>query len=216
MFCHHCGASNPDNASFCSACGKRVAVPLTQTSAVVPPIETYAAASPIELPRTSAPVAHGTQTIERASVRAPRPWGVTILSVLAFVTTVATVSIGMAVSSIAAGASAQSAIPLMRLLMQIFPVLALGEQEMVSQASEVATAMFLTAVICAALSYGLWKLRTWGRILAIVSSALLSLHAAAMILDSSGIFLWHVFALGINIWIITYLLKPRVKRTFGA
>jgi uncharacterized membrane protein (DUF2068 family) len=122
----------------------------------------------------------------------------------------------MAVFSIAAGASAESAIPLMRLLMQLFPVLALGEQEMVSQASEMATAMFLIAAICAVLSYGLWKLRKWGRILAIVSSALLSLHAAAMILASSGILLWHVFALGINIWIITYLLKPRVKQAFRA
>jgi uncharacterized membrane protein (DUF2068 family) len=93
-------------------------------------------------------------------------------------------------------------------------VLALGEQEMVSQASAVATTMFLIAAICAALSYGLWKTRKWGRILAIVCGVLLTLHAAAMILTSSGIFLWHLFALGINIWIITYLLKPRVKQAF--
>jgi uncharacterized membrane protein (DUF2068 family) len=125
-----------------------------------------------------------------------------------------TVAIGMAVLSIAASASAEGAIPQMRLLMRLFPVLALGEQEMVSQASAAATAMFLIAAICALLSYGLWRLRKWGRILAIVCSALLSLHAAAMILTSSGIFLWHLFALGINIWIITYLLKPRVKQTF--
>ena len=30
MFCTQCGASNPDNASFCSACGKPMAVPPTQ------------------------------------------------------------------------------------------------------------------------------------------------------------------------------------------
>jgi len=139
---------------------------------------------------------------------------VTLLTLLAFVTTIATVSIGMAVSSVAAGASAQSAIPLMRLLMQLFPLLAEGQQEMVDQASAAATAMFVIAAISAVLSYGLWRLRKWGRILAIVCSALLSLHAAATILASSGIFLWHVFALGINIWIITYLLKPRVKQAF--
>jgi uncharacterized membrane protein (DUF2068 family) len=215
MFCTHCGASNPDHASFCSACGKRIAVLPTQTSAVAPPTEAYSAAPNIELPRTPARVADGMQTDERA-LRAPRPPGVTILAVLAFLAFVSTGSLGMVAFSYGASASAAGDIPLMRLLMQLFPVLALGEQEMVSQASEVTTAMLTIAAICAVLSYGLWKLRKWGRILAIVASALLSLHAAAMILASSGIFLWHVFALGINIWIITYLLKPRVKRTFHA
>jgi len=74
--------------------------------------------------------------------------------------------------------------------------------------------MFLIAAICAALGYGLWKIRKWARILAIGTSALLALQAAAMIIGSSGAVVWHLFALGINIWIITYLLKPRVKQTF--
>jgi hypothetical protein len=213
MFCHQCGVSNPADASFCGACGTRVAVPLTQTSAVASPPEGYSAAPNIELPQTHARVVYGAQTGEGAN-RGPRPRGVTILAVLAFVTMIPTVAIGMAVFSIAAGASAEGAIPQMRLLMRFFPVLALGEQEMVSQASAVATTMFLIAAICAALSYGLWKTRKWGRILAIVCGVLLTLHAAAMILTSSGIFLWHLFALGINIWIITYLLKPRVKQAF--
>jgi uncharacterized membrane protein (DUF2068 family) len=215
MFCNHCGASNPNNASFCSACGKPIAVSPTPSTAVAPPIEAYSAAPNLELPRTPVPVASGTQAGERA-IRPHRPRGVTILAVLAFLTLIPTVSLGMVVLSTAASASAVSDIPLMRFLMQLFPVLALGQQDMVSQASEVTTAMFAIAAICAMLSYGLWKRRKWGRILAIASSALLSLHAAAMILASSGIFLWHVFALGINIWIITYLLKPRVKQAFGA
>jgi hypothetical protein len=41
MFCSPCGASNPDGASFCSACGKPVAVPPTRSKAVAPPIEAY-------------------------------------------------------------------------------------------------------------------------------------------------------------------------------
>lgn len=213
MFCHQCGASIPADASFCGGCGTRVAMPLAQTSAAASPIKGYSAAPNIEVSRTPARVTYGTQTGEAAS-RAPRPRGVTVLAVLAFATIIPTVAIGMAVLSIAAGASAESAIPQMRLLMHFFPVLALGEQEMVSQASAVATAMFLIAAIGAVLGYGLWKLRKWGRILAIVSSALWSLHAVAMILTSSGILLWQLFALGINIWIITYLLKPRVKQTF--
>jgi len=147
-------------------------------------------------------------------LRAFRPRGVTILAAIAFITIIPTFSIGIALSSMAAGASAESAVPLMQSLMQFFPVLAQGEQEMVSQASFAATAMFLIAAICAVLSYGLWTLRRWARILAIVIGALFSLHAAAMILALSGAFVWHLFALGINIWIITYLLKPRVKLRF--
>jgi hypothetical protein len=34
MFCTHCGASNPDHASFCTACGKQVGVPPPQS---IPP-----------------------------------------------------------------------------------------------------------------------------------------------------------------------------------
>jgi uncharacterized membrane protein (DUF2068 family) len=114
----------------------------------------------------------------------------------------------------AASAGAAGAIPLMRLLMQIFPVIAKGQQDMVRQASEAAAGMFAIAAICAVLGYGLWRLRKWGRILAIASSVLLSLHAVTMILTSSGTLLWHLFAIAINIWIFTYLLKPRVKQAF--
>jgi hypothetical protein len=38
-----------------------------------------------------------------------------------------------------------------------------------------------------------------------VSSVLMSLHAMAMILTSSGTFLWHLLAIAINIWIVVYL-----------
>jgi uncharacterized membrane protein YvbJ len=44
MFCTHCGASNPNNASFCSACGKPMAVKLTQPipsqPVAIPPTQT--------------------------------------------------------------------------------------------------------------------------------------------------------------------------------
>jgi hypothetical protein len=67
MFCTHCGASNPDHASFCSACGKRIAVLPTQTSAVAPPTEAYSAAPNIELPRMECK-----RTKERFVRRVPR------------------------------------------------------------------------------------------------------------------------------------------------
>jgi len=127
---------------------------------------------------------------------------------------VPTVPLGVVLLGYAVSASAEGSTPLMRLLMQLFPVIAQGQQDMVTQAFEASAGMFAIAAICAVLSYGLWRLRKWGRILAIVSSVLMSLHAVAMILNSSGTLLWHLFAIAINIWIITYLLKPHVKQAF--
>ena len=57
--------------------------------------------------------------------------------------------------------------------------------------------------------------RTWGRIVAIVSNVLTLLHATAMIFASSGTLVWHLFAIAINIWIIRYLLELHVKQAFG-
>jgi zinc-ribbon domain len=36
MFCIYCGASNPDNAAFCSVCGEPTTVPSTQPAVAVP------------------------------------------------------------------------------------------------------------------------------------------------------------------------------------
>jgi Predicted membrane protein (DUF2127)/zinc-ribbon domain len=190
MFCHQCGATIPAEASFCSGCGTRIARPPAQTSAAEP--------------QTGGSVP-----------RAARPRGVTILAVLAFVTVFPTICLGIALSGMAASASAEGGVPLMRSLMRFFPVLAQGEQDMVSQASFAATVMFVIAAICAVSGYGLWTLRKWARILAIAIAALFSLHEAALIVASPGAFVWPLFALGINIWIITYLLKARVKQSFS-
>lgn len=223
-FCQACGNSLEPGARFCAACGKPVN---GGSSSILPdPVATagaaaaltsgvYSAAPNVEFSRTPDDVAHGTRTGEKA-VRAHRPLGVAVLAVLALLAIIPAVSLGMAAFSYAASASAEGAIPLVRLLMQLFPVLAQGQQEAVNQGSVVAALSFAIAAICAALSYSLWKLRKWGRVLAIVSSALLLLHAALMIFASSGSLLWHLFVIGINIWVIMYFLKPKVKQAFGA
>lgn len=213
MFCHQCGASLPAEASFCSGCGTRSVRSVAQASAVTATVEGASAVPHVELSRTPTLGASASQT--GGSVpRASRPRGVAILAALAFVVMVATFCIGIAVSGIAASASAQSAVPLMQALMRLFPVLAQGEQELVSQASFVSTAMFLIAAICAVLGYGLWTLRKWAHIFANVISVLFSFRAVAMILLLPGTFVWNLFVLAINIWIITYLMKPRVKQSF--
>jgi hypothetical protein len=51
MFCIYCGASNPDNAAFCSGCGKAVAVPAVQPAV---PVQQQPQA-PAEPPRSVEP-----------------------------------------------------------------------------------------------------------------------------------------------------------------
>ncbi len=221
-FCQTCGSPVQSEARFCAACGNPANISsssnppnlaATESAAVALPTETHPTPLNIELPRTPVRVAPGAQ-IGEITIRAHRPTGVTILAVLAFLGMVPTVPLGVVLLGYAVSASAEGSIPLMRLLMQLFPVIAQGQQDMVTQAFEASAGMFAIAAICAVLSYGLWRLRKWGRILAIVSSVLMSLHAVAMILNSSGTLLWHLFAIAINIWIITYLLKPHVKQAF--
>jgi len=180
-------------------------------------MEMYSAAAILELPPTPAPapIMPPAYAGERP-IRGRRPRGVTVLAVLTFVAIIPTVSLGFFLLSYAASARAEGAIPLMRLLMWLFPILATNQQEIVSQTSQAANVMFVMAGICGVLGYGLWTLRKWGRILAIVCSALTVLHATGMIFTSSGTLLWHLLAIALNIWIITYLLKPHVKQAFGA
>ncbi len=136
---------------------------------------------------------------------------------LSFLAIVPTLFLGLWAFSYGATASTTASIPLAQLVMQLFPVFAQDEQDaMVRQAFEAAFAMSAIAAVSAVVSYGLWMMRKWGRIVAIVSSVLLSLHAAVMILTYSGTLVCDVIAIAINVWIIVYLLKPHVKQAFGA
>lgn len=226
-FCPACGKSVGPEARFCSACGSpanvsvassaTVAPASAATAAVVVPAETYAPAPQVELPRIPEPVipvVTGSHAGEKP-IRAHRPRGVTILGVIAFIGVIITVSLGLVALSYAATTRAESAMPLMRLAMAVFPVLATGQQEIVSEGSATGLTMFLAAAIYGVLGYGLWSLRKWGRISAIVFAALSVLQAIATIVIGGGL-LWELFLIGINVWIITYLFKPHVKQAFGA
>lgn len=59
MFCVYCGKPNPDSASFCSACGKAVAVPAAQPAVPVQPLAQVSPAPPqnIEPPQAVLPQA---------------------------------------------------------------------------------------------------------------------------------------------------------------
>lgn len=218
MFCIYCGGQNAENASFCSSCGKAVGGQGSASSA--PPGS--AAALPIE-PNVAAPgtrpadVAAAAATVRGvAAGRRHRPKGVIVLAVLSFLALIPTISLAVVLQSYSASASAAGDIPAMQRLMQVFPVLSQGNRDMVTQASAGAAIMFGMAVFFALISYGMWRLRKWARILAIVCGALGALRAAALIFIVPGTLIWQLIVIGINFWIVMYLLKPHVKQAFQA
>jgi hypothetical protein len=69
--------------------------------------------------------------------------------------------------------------------------------------------------------YGLWSLKNWGRILCLILVVLGLLSSALGAVKSlmplhAGLLIREACIIAIDIWIITYLLKPHVKQAFGA
>jgi len=221
-FCQFCGKAVDAEARFCNACGKPANLPYgaspssaSPAGAVALPIESEPVAPAIVAPALVAS-ASATAHSSVVRVRAGRPRGVTILAVLAFLAMIPTLALGVILQGYAASANAEASIPLAQMLMRLFPYLAQGQRDMVSQASAGAAILFVMAVFFAVMSYGLWTLRKWGRIAAIACGVLGSLRAAAIMFVAPRTLLWQLIVIGINIWIITYLLKPHVKEAFGA
>lgn len=69
--------------------------------------------------------------------------------------------------------------------------------------------------------FGLWKLKNWGRIIALIFAGLGALGQVAQVLMSLVSMEIITLIVGgcmlaINVWIFLYLLKPHVKAAFGA
>ena len=143
-----------------------------------------------------------------------RPFGVGLLSLVSFLWAMGAIGIALAVESYLAEIRAVGAIPASRLLMQLVPVFGEGQQEMLTEGSQAAARLFLIAGAALVLSYGLWKLRPWGRILAIVTFAFMMLRAMALIYTGAGTAIVQIFLIAMEIWAISYLLKARVAQAF--
>jgi uncharacterized membrane protein (DUF2068 family) len=140
-----------------------------------------------------------------------RPTGVTILAVLAFV-----------------AAGLWLTLSVFYLVVAVMPSRAnatsTGFEDMLIEAYIVALPLAPSA-LCLVTGVGLWKLRSWGRILAILLAALSFLgYAAALVkpFAHTDLFLGFVFLVtglvyaAIDAGILIYLFRPRVKQAFGA
>lgn len=76
------------------------------------------------------------------------------------------------------------------------------------------------ALVAGVVGFGLWGLKEWGRILQIIFSAIGALLQAFGLLGSLvrfhfGGVLWNLMWLGVDAWIIFYLIQPQIKAAFA-
>jgi len=136
-----------------------------------------------------------------------RPTGVTILAVLAF---------------IFAGLAVLCALGLMfmgGMIAQMMESSGMGTM-LAGVGAFAGIVVLVAAALYFLVGFGLWKLKNWGRILAIVFVALGLISAALGLFSSlspfqTGVFVWQLFVCALDIWIIVYLLKPHVKQAFS-
>jgi uncharacterized membrane protein (DUF2068 family) len=69
--------------------------------------------------------------------------------------------------------------------------------------------------------FGLWMLKSWGRLLMLILAAIGLIFGALGLLRALMHFhimalVWQAIVCAIDLWIITYLQKPHVKQAFGA
>lgn len=218
-YCKFCGTAVESGVRFCAACGKPAN---TSVPSANPTAANVGSLSRDNLPASShmgssrPPTGNpcGTQIKDGIIVR-KRPGGVTGISILALIMTLIMGMAGLWLLAFRSEMSMASSIPLTQLLCQLIPAFGRGQQEMMGELGFGALEVLTISAICAIVSYGLWRIYNWGRIMAIVVSAFVVLHAAVMIYTSAGTLIWHLFAVALNIWIIVYLLKARVKNAFA-
>jgi hypothetical protein len=112
--------------------------------------------------------------------------------------------------------STAGSLPLAQLLFHLVPVIGEGQREILQNLGLAILEVLAISAIYATVSYGLWRTYSWGRIVTIVVSVFVVIHAAVMVLASVGTLMWHLFAIALNIWMIVYLLKSRVRKAFVA
>jgi len=76
------------------------------------------------------------------------------------------------------------------------------------------------AALYLVVGFGLWTLKTWGRLLMLILAAIGLIFGALGLLTALihlriAVLVWQLIVCGIDVWIITYLLKPHVKQAFG-
>jgi len=140
---------------------------------------------------------------------------VILISLLTFTWGVGAIWIGLWLATVVGGYETFGDSGAGRSLVYFFPIFGEGLKEISTEGNPAIAAYLSIAVFCAVLTYGLWKLHKWGLILMILTASFMLLRAVAIIYNGSGTLFVQLFLIAMEIWILTYLLKPRVRRAFG-
>jgi hypothetical protein len=193
-YCRGCGKVTEPGDDFCRSCGKPLVGSAWMANSVAPG-ETRAALD------------------ERVT---PRPRGVTVLAVLAGICTPVLLFLAITYHTMA-GALVEGIdmVWWAKLATELIPSVGQSEQDFVQWANAVAILLLGAGIALAFISYGLWRLRRWGYVLTMIAIGLGVLHAGLMTVVGSGSWFVHFCAIGLDIWAAVYLLKVRVKQSFG-
>ncbi|HEV2617677.1 MAG TPA: DUF2127 domain-containing protein [Candidatus Acidoferrales bacterium] len=138
-----------------------------------------------------------------------RPTGVTILAVLSFLGAAFCLlaAAGMFIIGSSAGMAAMAGKGGMN-----SPLMALG--------AFAGVACLIFAVLYIVNGVGLWKLQGWARLLTILLIVVGIVFEVMGIVRAMapmhvGIIVWELILIVIDVWILMYLFKPRVKAAFG-
>jgi hypothetical protein len=143
-----------------------------------------------------------------------RPVGVTILAILDFLSAAALIL--AALGFMLGGGMVATILSQNSQLSSQVPAGLIG-----SLGVGVGVGFLIGAAICALLGWGLWALKNWARIITLVLTILWILLTGLAVLLALFHFnilsiVWNGFWLAIYVLIVWYLLKPDVKRAFGA
>jgi hypothetical protein len=222
VYCTNCGKSLEAGSRFCAACGRPAGEIEAATNPSTPPaISVPATAVPASAIHARAVPARAVPTSPPPSTTFPtkrsRPGGVVFIMVLWVLSGALHVLGG--ILRIGGGYVIEllSAVPLVHLVLHFWGTADEARNQLVQQSTLEGFVLFLLAFGYFYVAVNLWRLREMtGRLAAIVFSVIVPLHSIYLMNIGEGSSIWHVIAIVFNAWVIYYLCKPSVKRSFAA
>ena len=207
MYCQHCGKSLEAASRFCEGCGQPVSEVNSAAGVHVP------AAPPPSTPRVSS-----TQALSTPGGHS-RPRGVTYIFVLSIIAGLFWCIIGFGFLFGAFSVDVATNWPGISTLIWFIglftPIVNQFTDKMVH--NEISTGVVGLALATGYffVAINLFRLKELsGRIAAIVFSVIVILRAAYLINTGVDSATWHLIAIGFNVWVIYYLCKATIRKSF--
>jgi hypothetical protein len=206
MYCAHCGKSLEAGSHFCVACGK----PAGEIAASLIPSPPVTTSVPVSSVPASSP------TSSRPPAKHSRPGGVIFIAMLWILSGALHIVGGMIRIGGGYVIELLAAVPLVNLILRFWGTADEIKAHLVHQSMQEGLVLFLLAFGYFYVAANLLRLREMtGRLAGIVFSVIVPLHSIYLMNIGEGSSIWHVIAVGFNAWVIYYLCKSSVKKSFA-